>query len=68
MSYTKLDDVVRGIAPLDEGSMRAAEARQATLTKPAGSLGRLDREMLRDALHVIKEFRESIARSFRLST
>lgn len=33
-----------------------------------GSLGRLDREMLRDALHVIKEFRESIARSFRLST
>ena len=32
-----------------------------------GSLGRLDREMLRDALHVIKEFRESIARSFRLS-
>ncbi|MEN1944096.1 putative nucleotidyltransferase substrate binding domain-containing protein [Luteimonas sp. MJ293] len=33
-----------------------------------GSLGRLDRETLRDALHVIKEFRESIARSFRLST
>jgi len=32
-----------------------------------GSLGRLDRELLRDALHVIKEFRESIARSFHLS-
>jgi len=33
-----------------------------------GNLGRLDREMLRDGLHVIKDFRESIARSFRLST
>jgi len=31
-------------------------------------LGRLDREMLRDTLHVIKDFRESIARSFRLAT
>ena len=32
-----------------------------------GSLSRLDREMLRDALHVIKEFRESIGRSFHLA-
>ena len=33
-------DVV--IAPLDEGAMRQAAARQARLTKPAGSLGRLE--------------------------
>lgn len=32
-----------------------------------GSLTRLDREMLRDSLHVIKEFRESIGRSFHLA-
>jgi len=30
------------IPPLDEGAMRQAAARQARLTKPAGSLGRLE--------------------------
>src|SRR2546427_1950266 len=30
------------ILPLDEGAMRLAAARQARLTKPAGSLGRLE--------------------------
>ena len=30
------------IPPLDEGAMRQAEARQARLTKPAASLGRLE--------------------------
>ncbi len=30
------------IAPLDEAAMEAARARQAVLTKPAGSLGRLE--------------------------
>src|SRR5437660_4883334 len=33
-------DVV--IPPLDEGAMRHAAARQSRLTKPAGSLGRLE--------------------------
>ncbi len=30
------------IPPLDDGAMREADARQARLTKPAGSLGRLE--------------------------
>src|SRR2546428_10649009 len=30
------------IQPLDEGAMEQAAARQARLTKPAGSLGRLE--------------------------
>lgn len=31
-----------GVPPLDDAAMRRAEARQAVLTKPAGSLGRLE--------------------------
>ena len=37
-----LRETIAGIAPADAGAMRAAEARQATLTKPPGSLGRLE--------------------------
>lgn len=37
-----LDQIIRAIAPLDEKSMAAARERQAELTKPAGSLGRLE--------------------------
>lgn len=37
-----LEDLIAQIAPLDEGAMAAARARQATLTKPPGSLGRLE--------------------------
>jgi nicotinate-nucleotide--dimethylbenzimidazole phosphoribosyltransferase len=33
---------VEGIVPLDEAAMAAARARQDTLTKPLGSLGRLE--------------------------
>lgn len=38
----RLDEIVKEIQPLDEAAMRAARARQAALTKPRGSLGRLE--------------------------
>jgi nicotinate-nucleotide--dimethylbenzimidazole phosphoribosyltransferase len=37
-----LDKVLRAIKPLDESAMDSARARQDTLTKPPGSLGRLE--------------------------
>jgi nicotinate-nucleotide--dimethylbenzimidazole phosphoribosyltransferase len=37
-----LEKTITAIAPLDEKSMAAARERQAELTKPAGSLGRLE--------------------------
>ncbi|MCL4300200.1 MAG: nicotinate-nucleotide--dimethylbenzimidazole phosphoribosyltransferase [Anaerolineae bacterium] len=37
-----LEQTITAIAPLDEKSMAAARERQAELTKPAGSLGRLE--------------------------
>ena len=37
-----LDQTVRAIRPLDGTAMEAARARQDTLTKPPGSLGRLE--------------------------
>ncbi len=37
-----VDMTVEGIVPLDEAAMAAARARQDTLTKPLGSLGRLE--------------------------
>lgn len=37
-----VDTTVAGITPLDEAAMVAARARQDTLTKPPGSLGRLE--------------------------
>ncbi|HEX6738759.1 MAG TPA: nicotinate-nucleotide--dimethylbenzimidazole phosphoribosyltransferase [Vicinamibacteria bacterium] len=39
---TTIADVVARIGPLDEAAAAAARARQATLTKPPGSLGRLE--------------------------
>lgn len=41
---TRMDlrDVIAGIKPADANAMRAARERQATLTKPPGSLGRLE--------------------------
>ena len=38
----KLEDIIKAIKPLDETAMRAAGARQDRLTKPRGSLGRLE--------------------------
>ena len=38
----QLEDLIAQIAPLDESAMAAARARQDTLTKPQGSLGRLE--------------------------
>ena len=38
----QLETIIRGIQPLDEAAMRAAQARQNLLTKPQGSLGRLE--------------------------
>ncbi|NJN95115.1 MAG: nicotinate-nucleotide--dimethylbenzimidazole phosphoribosyltransferase, partial [Anaerolineales bacterium] len=37
-----LQQTITAITPLDEKSMAAARARQAELTKPGGSLGRLE--------------------------
>jgi nicotinate-nucleotide--dimethylbenzimidazole phosphoribosyltransferase len=37
-----IDQTLRAIVPLDEAAMAAARARQDTLTKPRGSLGRLE--------------------------
>ena len=37
-----VDRTVQSIAPLNDGAMAAARARQDTLTKPPGSLGRLE--------------------------
>lgn len=37
-----LDSLISTIQPLDESAMRAARARQDMLTKPRGSLGRLE--------------------------
>ena len=37
-----LDSLISTIQPLDESGMRSARARQETLTKPHGSLGRLE--------------------------
>ncbi len=37
-----VDQTAAAIAPLDAGAMAAARARQNTLTKPPGSLGRLE--------------------------
>jgi nicotinate-nucleotide--dimethylbenzimidazole phosphoribosyltransferase len=37
-----LDRTLASIGPLDDAAMRAAEARQAILTKPTGALGRLE--------------------------
>jgi nicotinate-nucleotide--dimethylbenzimidazole phosphoribosyltransferase len=39
---TLIDRTIKRIGPLDEGAMRAAEARQLTLTKPTSALGRLE--------------------------
>jgi nicotinate-nucleotide--dimethylbenzimidazole phosphoribosyltransferase len=39
---TEIGDLIGRIGPLDEEAMRAAQARQGLLTKPRGSLGRLE--------------------------
>jgi nicotinate-nucleotide--dimethylbenzimidazole phosphoribosyltransferase len=38
----KLEEVIESIQPLDQTAMQKASARQDTLTKPQGSLGRLE--------------------------
>ena len=38
----KLDETIQRIGPLDEAAMEKARARQDSLTKPRGSLGRLE--------------------------
>jgi len=38
----KLEEIIKDIKLLDEAAMKAARARQDTLTKPRGSLGRLE--------------------------
>lgn len=42
MKSTKLEIIVNQIQPLDQATMQAAQERQNMLTKPAGSLGRLE--------------------------
>ncbi len=43
----KLEEIIKEIRPLDEAAMRSARARQDTLTKPPGSLGRLEELSIR---------------------
>ena len=38
----KIEEIIKEIKPLDEAAMQSARARQDTLTKPRGSLGRLE--------------------------
>jgi nicotinate-nucleotide--dimethylbenzimidazole phosphoribosyltransferase len=38
----QLEEIIEQIPPLDEAAMRSARLRQDTLTKPRGSLGRLE--------------------------
>ena len=38
----RLEEILQEIQPLDEAAMQSARARQDTLTKPRGSLGRLE--------------------------
>ena len=38
----QLEEIIKEIKPLDEPAMHAARARQDRLTKPRGSLGRLE--------------------------
>ena len=38
----QLEEIIKAIKPLDEAAMHAARARQDRLTKPRGSLGRLE--------------------------
>ena len=38
----KLEEIIKQIQPLDEAAMKSAQARQNMLTKPQGSLGRLE--------------------------
>ena len=38
----KLEEIINQIKPLDEVAMQSAQSRQNMLTKPQGSLGRLE--------------------------
>jgi nicotinate-nucleotide--dimethylbenzimidazole phosphoribosyltransferase len=38
----QLEEIIKQIQPLDEAAMQSARARQDALTKPQGSLGRLE--------------------------
>src|ERR687888_1127431 len=42
MEWIMFEDIIARIQGMDEKSMAAARARQNMLTKPAGSLGRLE--------------------------
>ena len=54
MSISKLiDKTILNIDTLDETSMSAARERQNTLTKPLGSLGRLEELSIQLALSLI---------------
>lgn len=43
----KIEEIIKAIQPLDETAMQAARRRQDTLTKPRGSLGRLEELSIR---------------------
>lgn len=45
----KLEDLISSIGPLDEAAMQSAASRQDVLTKPRGSLGRLEELSIRVA-------------------
>src|SRR5512138_1562641 len=43
----QLEEIIKAIKPLDEAAMQSARARQDQLTKPRGSLGRLEELSIR---------------------
>ena len=43
----KLEEIINEIRPLDQAALQSARARQDTLTKPRGSLGRLEELSIR---------------------
>ena len=56
-----IQEIIKEIAPLDEAAMKAARERQNMLTKPAGSLGRLE-EMAARYVMITGELKPSVPR------
>jgi CBS domain-containing protein len=50
-----------------DGQLAAAAGASGTLVRPA-QLSSMERQLLRDALHVVKEFRDIVRHHFKLGT
>ena len=61
----ELDALVREVLPLDRSAMTAAEAYQARLAKPPGSLGRLEEISIQLAGITMRSIKSSCSSSLR---